>query len=160
MSERPSSRWLVLDAHHRLLLFRFESKRGPLAGQVFWATPGGALEPGETFEEAARRELFEETGLRVEAAGPQVGRRIASFQLTTGERVSVDERFFAIRLGNLQISTEHWTELEREVMTDHRWWSQAELRAATEQIWPEDLADMLIKAGFWQSQSVEPTKDA
>jgi 8-oxo-dGTP pyrophosphatase MutT (NUDIX family) len=159
MQERPSSRWLVLDAQQRVLLFRFDSKRGPLAGKLFWATPGGALEQGETFEDAARRELFEETGLQVENVGPQVGRRLAAFQLTTGEMVSADERFFAIRLGTLRVSTEHWTELEREVMTDHRWWSQAELRAATEQVWPEDLADMLIHAGIWEPQSAGPTKD-
>src|SRR6185437_2971475 len=63
--------------------------------------------------------------------------------------VTADERFFAIRLGALRVSSEHWTELEREVMTDHRWWSQGELRSATEQVWPEDLADLLIKAGIW-----------
>jgi 8-oxo-dGTP pyrophosphatase MutT (NUDIX family)/GNAT superfamily N-acetyltransferase len=30
-----------------------------------WGIPGGAMEPGESFEETARRELFEETGLQL-----------------------------------------------------------------------------------------------
>ncbi|WP_051688441.1 NUDIX hydrolase [Butyrivibrio sp. AE2032] len=30
-----------------------------------WCVPGGAMEPGETFVEAATRELYEEVGIRV-----------------------------------------------------------------------------------------------
>ena len=123
MSERPSSRLLILNAEDRLLLFRFEHKRGPLAGQSFWATPGGAVDSGESFEEAACREMLEETGIRIDDPGPQVARREASFRLPTGEMVTADERFFLIGMHDLEVSAENWTELEHEVMTAHRWWS-------------------------------------
>ncbi|HET7375932.1 MAG TPA: NUDIX domain-containing protein, partial [Anaerolineae bacterium] len=35
-------------------------------GEAWWGLPGGALEIGETFSECVKREVFEETGLRVE----------------------------------------------------------------------------------------------
>lgn len=47
----------VMDGHGRLLLER-------RADNHAWGLPGGVHEPGETVEESARRELFEETGLR------------------------------------------------------------------------------------------------
>jgi 8-oxo-dGTP pyrophosphatase MutT (NUDIX family) len=150
MRERPSSRLLILDGQDRLLMFRFEHKWGPLAGQAFWGTPGGGVDTGESFEEAACREMLEETGLRIDDPGPQVARREASFQLPTGEMVTADERFFLIRIQDVEVSTENWTELEREVMSAHRWWSHADLKSATDQIWPEDLAEMLIAAGAWK----------
>jgi len=150
MRERPSSRLLVIDPLQRILLFRFEHRQGPLAGQQFWATPGGALDPGESYAQAACRELLEETGLAVDDIGPEVGQRIATFQMPDGEMVRADERFFLVRAGALEISTERWTALEQEVMAAHRWWSAAELRSAAEQVWPEDLAELLVRIGVWK----------
>ena len=40
----------------------------PLSGR--WGFPGGVLELGETVAQGAMRELFEETGVEAEAAGP------------------------------------------------------------------------------------------
>ena len=44
-------------------------KYDPLAGQ--WSLPGGGVELGETLEESIVREMFEETGLRIEV-GPVI----------------------------------------------------------------------------------------
>ena len=54
---------IVLDAERRVLLFRHADR----CGREYWATPGGGVEPGETIEDAARREIFEEAGVRVGA---------------------------------------------------------------------------------------------
>lgn len=151
MRARPSSRLLVIDSENRLLLFKFEHKTGPLAGQAFWATPGGGVDAGESYAEAACRELLEEAGLRIDDPGPEIGHRQVKFQTPDGEMVEADERFFLIRSHTPEISTEHWTDLERAVMAEHRWWSSDELRSTDDQIWPEDLSVLLVKAGIWSA---------
>ncbi|MDD1650596.1 MAG: NUDIX hydrolase [Methylococcaceae bacterium] len=52
---------VVLDAEGRVLLVR--RKHPPQAG--LWHIPGGRLEAGETLAECCRREVLEETGIRV-----------------------------------------------------------------------------------------------
>ena len=66
MKKRPSARLIVLNPENRVLLFHFIFDEGALAGKDYWATPGGALHPGESYQQAARRELFEETGIQAE----------------------------------------------------------------------------------------------
>lgn len=45
-------------------------KRGTPPSQNLWAIPGGLLELGETLQEGAEREIFEETGVRIRAGKP------------------------------------------------------------------------------------------
>jgi 8-oxo-dGTP pyrophosphatase MutT (NUDIX family) len=143
MRSRPSARLLITDPLGRVLLFRFEHRSGALAGTIYWATPGGGVEGGESFEQAAIRELWEETGMRVDHVGPQIGQRRVVFQLADGEYVNEDERYFHIRVASNRVSSDGWTAYEIECMTDHRWWAPDELAQASEKIWPENLADML-----------------
>jgi 8-oxo-dGTP diphosphatase len=143
MRRRPSSRLLVIDRNNRVLLFRFVFKHGPLAGQDYWATPGGALEAGESFADAARRELFEETGILRDAVGQEVAEREFVLQLHDGEYVIAVERFFLVRVADFSLSRDHWTAVEIEVMTDYRWWSVEELTSTSEAVFPETLVTIL-----------------
>jgi len=143
--ERPAARLLILDPDDRVLLFRFT----PTEGNSFWATPGGAVDPGETYAQAGVRELFEETGIVAEI-GPEVAQRRVEFVTLEGEPVTADERYFLIRVEECAISSDGHTDLERRVMTDHRWWNLADLPASSEIIFPEDLADLIDRVAFGQ----------
>lgn len=143
MRRRLSARFLILNEAGHVLLFRFVHKRGPLSGLDFWATPGGGVEEGETLEQAAVRELAEETGLRRDDLGKEIARREVALQLPDGEHAISDERYFVVRVAADALSWESWTDFEREVMVDHRWWSRQELLETKATVWPESLVEML-----------------
>ena len=149
MRERPSARLLITTPKRRVLLFRFVHKTGVLAGKVYWATPGGGVEHGETFADAAMRELREETGIREAHVSMPVGRREVPLQLPDGERVLAVEQYFVVNTDTEAISRDGWTAEERAVMADHRWWSREELSTAGETIYPEGLVEMLDEAGVF-----------
>jgi 8-oxo-dGTP diphosphatase len=123
-------------------------KRGPLAGKAYWATPGGAVEDGETFVEAACRELFEETGITRTDVGQQVAERRFTLPLPDGEQVLADERYFVVRVLDCQLSHEGWTTFEKETVADHRWWSLPDLLSTAETVFPEDLSTILTTSGI------------
>jgi ADP-ribose pyrophosphatase YjhB (NUDIX family) len=61
MDLRVAAYAVIIDADDRLLLAHWNEGR-----RAAWTMPGGGLEPGEEPERAARREVREETGYRVE----------------------------------------------------------------------------------------------
>ena len=119
-------------------MFRFDVPGRP----PFWVTTGGECEPDESFDEAARRELFEETGITADP-GPQIARTTPEFVTVEGEPVRADERYYLVRVDTARIDTANHTELEKCLMTEHRWFTMAELRDWPEAVFPKNVADMI-----------------
>ena len=130
---------MLVDAQARVLLFRFT----PYDGRPpFWCTPGGKVDAGESWEQAARRELMEEVGLDRDC-GAQVAQRWCDFLTIEGVEVRADERWFRVDVDECDVDSGGHTELERRVMRDWRWFAPTELAALDERVYPEDLADLL-----------------
>ena len=141
--DRPAARALVLDRRDRVLLVQFRDEQG----QVWWATPGGGLDEGETPEDAIRRELAEEIGLGDFELGPEIWRRAHTFAWM-GRILHASERIFLVRVDEHEPAPT--VDLAAEQVHGVRWWSLAELEAATETLVPASLARhfrRLLEAG-------------
>jgi 8-oxo-dGTP pyrophosphatase MutT (NUDIX family) len=140
--ERVAARVVLLDGEGRVLLFCGSDPGRPQDGS-WWITPGGGVEPGESLEQAARREVLEETGhVLAGDLGPVVLRRTVRFS-TEGRQYEQSEHFFQVSVDHFGIDRARWTNLEHRMLHCHRWWTAAELAHTAETVYPERLLDLL-----------------
>ncbi|MFD0022524.1 NUDIX hydrolase [Streptomyces sp. NPDC058382] len=138
--KRKVARLVLLDPDDRVLLMHGYEPEDPAS--TWWFTPGGGLEGDETREQAALRELAEETGIRDAVLGPLLWKRMCSFSFD-GRRWDQDEWYFLARTAQTLTDTSGQTGLERRSVAGLRWWTSAELSATRETVYPTRLAGLL-----------------
>ncbi|GAQ65197.1 NUDIX hydrolase [Streptomyces scabiei] len=140
---RRVARVILLDPGERILLLHGHEPDDP--ADDWWFTPGGGVEGTETREEAALRELVEETGITDVELGPVLWRRRCSFPFA-GRRWDQDEWYYLARTTDTRPVVPldaGLTELERRSVAGARWWTCGELARAHETVYPTRLAELL-----------------
>ena len=142
--ERSCVRVVLQDAAGRVLLFR--AQLASRSSEHWWELPGGGIEPGETYQQTAVRELAEETGLLVSPSqvGPPRWRRTSTWT-ARGIRRLQHEVVVPVQLEAEQppITDSGRTPDELEEYVGARWWELSDLVASSERFYPGQLPALL-----------------
>ncbi|GAA2597793.1 NUDIX domain-containing protein [Actinomadura fulvescens] len=138
---RPAVRIICVDGGGRVLLMRW---RDTVNGRVFWEPPGGGIEGSETPLGAARRELYEETGLSPDAV-EDVSIPVTRDSYWLGRHFRKVEPFFLARFdGRPEVRPAGFTPEEDETFVAFGWHTLDEL-ARLDELEPPDLLDAISK---------------
>lgn len=140
MIKRRVVRAVLLTTDQRVLLMRVQE---PVSGIEFWVTPGGGLEPGESDEDALRREVAEETGATRFSVGQMVWTRRIEF--TWDNRAySQNEYFYWVQTEPFEPTMDaNPARGEASAFREFRWWSIDDIGRFEKTFWPRDLHSVL-----------------
>lgn len=145
MRVRPTARVLLFDPDGRILLMKGRLPRDPTAPGV-WFTVGGGVDSGETYEQAAQREILEETGISDARLGPVLWRSEQVLADRKNRPVLFQETFFRADCDGRIPSRSGWQDMEREFVDDIRWWDLEQFAVSQEPRYPLNLAERALEA--------------
>jgi len=136
---RQAARVLLFEPSGRLLMLRAVDPVASHRGH-WWEIPGGGIDPGESSQDAARRELREEAGITDAEIGPCVFTQHARFTFA-GMRFDQFER---IHIAWCDTASASWNpqgleSLEVMAFQGQAWWTADEVSTTTERLLPPGL---------------------
>lgn len=135
---RIGARVLLLDQHDRVLLMHARDPDNP--SNHWWELPGGGQDDGESLEQTATRELAEETGIELDALGPQVWIRESRFRYRNRDHHRIDHVFF-VRSSDVTSTVDTKpTDNEKVGLIERAWFTAAELFDCTDKLLPAQAA--------------------
>ncbi len=147
----------MTDDHERIRLVRHAVRVVPISptGQVlllqcvrpgapdapFWVTIGGGIESGESERAAAVRELWEETGIRVDPNDLRGPLATESVEFAWAHYdIEQHQSYYVVDVEDTPVTFAHLEEVEIETTVGYRWWKLVELRRTDEHVLSNQLA--------------------
>jgi 8-oxo-dGTP pyrophosphatase MutT (NUDIX family) len=155
---RQAARVVLLNRDRHVLLL---SASDPVdrAKPPWWEIPGGGIDPHESSDDAARRELYEETGITDVEIGPCVWTQHSVFDFA-GMHFDQHERVHVAWCDDAHDVQPAALEMfEAAAFSGHRWWDLDSLLASVEPVLPHRLREFLpaLVAGDLPTEPVDIT---
>ena len=131
---RPAARVVLINDDDQVLYLH---AREHAEGRGFWVMPGGGLEPEETFEEAAVREVKEETGFSI-VLGPCLWRRRHIFDWR-GRKHDQFELYYVAHISGMTTVAGK----ADDYVIGYKWWSLNEIVRSKEEFAPRRIGQLL-----------------
>lgn len=141
MTFRATSRVLLFDESGKALLFLQYGKTHDVPPR--WMTPGGGVDPGESHDQAAIRELTEETGLVLDSIEPPFLAEDFEPDARWHPYNEGHREWYVVRTTRFDPVRDGWTEEELEDVVEWRWMSADDLEVHGAEYEPANLPELL-----------------